>query len=54
METTKKTEEQARQERAVAWAKRLLESKRELEKKMDEDIITNPKISELVKQLRSM
>lgn len=54
METIAKTEEQVRQERAVAWAKRLLESKRELEKKMDDDILNNPKISELVKQLRSM
>ena len=51
METIAKTEEQVRQERAVAWAKRLLASKQELEKKMEDDIQNNPKINELVKQL---
>ncbi|WP_428655448.1 hypothetical protein [Runella sp.] len=54
METVQKTEEQLRRERAIAWAKKLLESKRELEKKMDEDVLNNPKIRELVKQLRTM
>lgn len=54
MKTITKTEEQVRQERAVAWAKKMLESKRELEKKMEDDIRNNPKISELVKQIRNM
>jgi|GEM_PF-6826837 len=44
METIEKTEEMIRQERAAAWAKRLLESKHELEKKMDSDYKSNPKI----------
>ncbi|MDF7816436.1 hypothetical protein P1X15_02480 [Runella sp. MFBS21] len=54
METIAKTEEQLRQERAVAWAKRMLASKRELEKKMDDDVKNNPKVRELVSQIRKM
>lgn len=51
METIAKTEEQIRQERAVAWAKRLLASKRELEKEIEEDAKT-PEYQEAVRKLR--
>lgn len=51
METIVKTEEQLRQERAVAWAKRLLASKRELEKEAQEDVKT-PEYQEAVRKLR--
>lgn len=51
METIAKTEEQLRQERAVAWAKRLLASKRELEKEAQEDVKT-PEYQEAVRKLR--
>lgn len=51
METIAKTEEQLRQERAVAWAKRLLASKRELEKEAKEDVKT-PEYQEAVRKLR--
>lgn len=51
METITKTEEQLRQERAVAWAKRLLASKRELEKEAQEDVKT-PEYQEAVRKLR--
>ncbi|RDB05126.1 hypothetical protein DVG78_14690 [Runella aurantiaca] len=51
METIAKTEEQVRQERAVAWAKRLLASKRELEKEIEEEAKT-PEYQEAVRKLR--
>ena len=51
METIAKTEELLRQERAVAWAKRLLASKRELEKEAQEDVKT-PEYQEAVRKLR--
>ena len=51
METIAKTEEQVRQERAVAWAKRLLASKHELEKEIEEDVKT-PEHQEAIKKLR--
>jgi hypothetical protein len=51
METIAKTEEQLRQERAIAWAKRLLESKRELEKEIEEDVKT-PEYQEAIRKLR--
>lgn len=51
METIAKTEEQLRQERAVAWAKRMLASKRELEKEAQEDVKT-PEYQEAVRKLR--
>ena len=51
METIAKTEEQVRQERAVAWAKRLLASKHELEKEIEEDAKT-PDYQEAIKKLR--
>ncbi|MBB3840537.1 hypothetical protein FHS57_004557 [Runella defluvii] len=51
METIAKTEEQLRQERAVAWAKRLLASKRELEKEAQEDVKT-PEYQEAIRKLR--
>lgn len=51
METVQKTEEQLRRERAIAWAKKLLESKRELEKEIEEDIKT-PEYQEAIRKLR--
>ena len=54
METIEKTEEMIRQERAVAWAKRLLASKHELEKQMEYDYKNNPKIRAIVKQLNTL
>lgn len=51
MEAIVKTEEQLRQERAVAWAKRLLASKRELEKEIEDDAKT-PEYQEAVRKLR--
>ena len=51
METIAKTEEQVRQERAVAWAKRMLASKRELEREIEEDVKT-PEYQEAIKKLR--
>ena len=51
METIAKTEEQVRQEREVAWAKRLLASKHELEKEIEEDAKT-PDYQEAIKKLR--
>jgi hypothetical protein len=53
MEAIEKTEELIRQERAVVWAKRLLESKRELEKKMEFDYQNSPKIRAIVKKLNT-
>ena len=51
MEAIEKTEEMIRQERAVAWAKRLLASKHESQRESAEQVNT-PEYQEIIKRLR--